>query len=514
MGEELLVTGGPDAIRGISAALNRGLLPNTFVAEGRPVHAERVSGTVAQSVDDDSPLPIRASVITGPMLANLLAHHTRLVMELPSGASREWTPPSGVLSAILARKEWDLDPLAGIIGMPIIRRDGTLLQQPGYDRQTGLFLAPKVALGPIDESPNAAEVEDARNFIFRDLLGDFEWKADADQANFVALLVTPFLRRFLRCLTPLGIISASMPGSGKSTLAGIIGQLAGQKTLPWAEDDAELRKAITSAFTVEAGVVTFDNLDEGTVINSAILANLLTNPVWSDRILGSTRVGSWANERLWLVTGNNLRVGGDIASRCVYVRLAPKNAHPEERTGFKIPNLDDWILRAPNQAKVIRALLTLILDWTRNGARRDTKLSSMRQFTEWAHGVGGFLAHHRVGGFLGNLDALREADEDDMRWSAFLAMWHKRHGSAFKKAAEIFADGAVDEIYGQAPIDRWEGAFITSPRGARPRSAVQLGQWLTGHDDRPHSDLRLQGVRDPHTKNQVWRVLVVGETQK
>jgi hypothetical protein len=37
-----------------------------------------------------------------------------------------------------------------------------------------------------------------------------------------------------------------------------------------------------------------------------------------------------------------------MATRTVLVRLNPNMPHPEERTGFAIPGLDDWILRPAN----------------------------------------------------------------------------------------------------------------------------------------------------------------------
>ena len=96
------------------------------------------------------------------------------------------------------------------------------------------------------------------------LLGDFEWEDTASLANYVALMVTPFLRRPLRALVPLAIVSASAPASGKSLLSALIGLLVGQQTVPWpADNDTELEKLITSTFTVESGAVIFDNLARG-----------------------------------------------------------------------------------------------------------------------------------------------------------------------------------------------------------------------------------------------------------
>lgn len=498
---KLHVNSNPDAIRKIRKALLDGTLPNVYATDGKAVHVERVSGTAAQAVDDDSPVPIKPSVLTRDLLAHLLAHHIDLQMIATNGLAQEWTPPRDVLGAVLSPAEWPgLDVLTGIVGMPVIRRDGTLLQEPGYDRATGLYLSPKVKLAPIPDVPSATEVAAAREFVLHRLLGDFEWHAKADKANYLGLLVTPFLRRYLRCLTPLGIVTATMPGSGKSILSGLIGLLAGQKTLPWADDDAELRKVITSAFTVEAGVVVWDNLEEGTVVDSPVLASLLTTLVWSDRPMSRTAIGSWPNERLWMVNGNNLRVGGDNASRSVLVRLSPNAPHPEERSDFTIPDLDKWILRPDNQAQTMRHLLVLLLDWLAAGAPRDHGIPSMRQFTPWATGVGGFLAHHDVPDFLTNVDDLRATDAHEEKWAAFLARWRQRFRNRKVRAREVFVSAQSDVVDG-VELDRWDGLFITDKRTGRPpKTHVQLGQWLAGHIGRYYGGLRLRSEYDSHTK--------------
>ena len=103
-----------------------------------------------------------ASEVRAPELAALLAEHTNTYRirsrKTESGGTEtyeeEITPPTAVLNAALAPKEWpDLRPLLGIVGAPVLRPDGTLLQQPGYDPATCLYLASKVPLEPVPEEP-------------------------------------------------------------------------------------------------------------------------------------------------------------------------------------------------------------------------------------------------------------------------------------------------------------------------------------------------------------------------
>ena len=189
-------------------------------------------------------------------------------------------------------------------------------------------------------------------------------------ANYLGLLVTPILRSYLRTLIPFGVVTSTMPGSGKTILTCGLGMLYGQRVLTWTNSDEELRKAITSVLADPVGTIIFDNLAEGTVIDSPVLARLITDRTWADRLLGGNKTAAFANDRVWTATGNNLRLGGDMRTRSVLVGLNPDMPRPEERTGFQIPHLDQWILAPANQRQVLWHLLVLVADWTRSGAPR------------------------------------------------------------------------------------------------------------------------------------------------
>lgn len=490
--QRLQIGSGPETIRVLKAALTDGLLPDTYVSAGSLVHMEAISGGLTPAADEDSPLPVSASVITPAGLAGLLAEHA-YVYRLrtrksdtgqPEMYEEEVTPPREILASVLAGKTWPgVPPLRGIIGAPVLRRDGTLLQKPGYDPQTGLYLASKVALPPVPDEPTPDQVHAARQFLLDRFLRDFPWAGAADRANYIALLATPILRHFTRSLIPFALIDATMPSSGKTILTAGPGMLYGQRVMPWPYTDEELRKSITAVLAEQVGVVIWDNLAEGTVIDSAVLAQLVTSGVWSDRQLGASRNIATVNDRLWMATGNNLQVGGDMASRTVRVHLDPNMPRPElrDQTAFGIPHLDQWITVPANQLTVLWHLLVLVLDWTRNGAPKAAGLS-MRQFTPWAQALGGFLAHHGIDGFLTNAADVREIDEDETRWRAFLTCWHDRHGSRPMTAAELRRDAEPIHL-GSDVNDPWDGQFITTHTGRLP-NPLQLGRLLTGQAGR------------------------------
>jgi hypothetical protein len=295
-----------------------------------------------------------------------------------------------------------------------------------------------------------------------------------------------------------------MPGSGKTILTCGLGMLYGQRVLTWTNSDEELRKAITSVLAEPVGTIIFDNLAEGTVIDSPVLARLITDRTWADRLLGGNKTAAFANDRVWTATGNNLRLGGDMRTRSVLVGLNPDMPRPEERTGFEIPHLDQWILFPANQRLVLWHLLVLVADWTRSSAPRRDGLT-MRQFTPWAEAVGGFLGHHGIPGFLANVETVRDIDEEESTWTAFFAQWRKVHGGKWltsndlRLSADIASDGAG------RPFDRWDGLFRTDARGY-PVSAKSLGRLLTGQIDRYRGSYVLRSEQDRHSKVRTWRV--------
>ena len=311
------------------------------------------------------------------------------------------------------------------------------------------------------------------------------------------------VRSYLRTLIPFGLVTSTTPSSGKTILTCGLGMLYGQRVLTWpGNDDAELRKSITSVLADPVGTIIFDNIAEGTVIDSPVLARLITDRTWADRMLGKNSTAAFTNDRVWTATGNNLRLGGDMRTRSVLVGLDPKRPRPEERNSseFTIRDLDQWILVPANQRIVLHHLLVLVADWTAQGAPRKNGLA-MRQFTPWAEALGGFLDHHGIEGFLANVETVRDIDDDEADWQAFFAKWrnvfkdNRVTSNVLRKSADIGLDG----------YDRWEGTFLTDSRGQLVTNK-SLGRLLTGQIGRYRGNYVLRSQTDSHTKIKQWWV--------
>src|SRR5947208_11539854 len=138
----------------------------------------------------------------------------------------------------------------------------------------------------------------------------------------------------------------------------------------------------------------------------------------------------------WIATGNNIRLGGDLASRCYRIRLDAKVSRPEKRKDFTIPDLASWIKE--HRAQLVSALLTLARAWYVAGKPKDESLPAMRTFTGWVNIVGGIMKHALVTGFLANLDELvAQSDEESTQWEAFLSTWVSRFGDTWVTTAQI-----------------------------------------------------------------------------
>lgn len=495
------ITFEPYAITGLTDLIGDGAIPETYVRNGALSQIVEVSGDVL--AEQESSLPLAVVDVSSDSLRRLLARHARLYKVRTTKDGDEIKTPSSpavaVAKAVLSETHWPkVRPLAGVVGAPVMRPDGTILQEQGYDDVTRLYYAPVRDLDPVPHLPTKTDIDRARGFLLDYVLADFPWGDAGSRANFIALLMTPLLRPFIGGLAPLGAISASAPGSGKTLLTDIPSKLFGATSRPWVQDDAELRKSITATLKTSSDpVVVFDNVGEFDSVDQPTLAKLLTSAAWSDRELGSSNQIGVPNDRLWLVTGNNVSFGGDIPSRTVLVVLDPRVPNPDLRTGFTIPDLGEWLEDADNLSTLLHHLLVLARAWVVAGA--PTSDRSMRNFRRWARSMAGFTEWLGVTGFMGNSDQLAEHDEEGAQWHAFLSTWSSKFGSQPKTCVELLKTTETGWGAFGPGEDPWEGAFLTKADGSKP-SARGLGKMLTGKAGRFYGEYAVRSVFDKKTK--------------
>lgn len=337
---QLDITNEAEAIEGLLSIMAAEQLPDFYKRSSGPCWVyedDQGNPLVRQLGTDNLRAYLAEHVITYQVVSDPLTDGTKEVRELVMPKT---------CGTILGRKDWPLLPLRGIVASPVVRPDGTLIQAPGYDKPTGLYLHPRVPLRRLAPQVTDESVERAKTIVLGQMLADFPFVDASDRAQYLGALLSPILRPYVPGPTPLLVITGTSQGSGKTLLKDAFGYVYGLAETPWPENDAELRKAITAKLW-DCGdpVIAMDNLPNGHIIKSPILSSLVTQANWSDRLLGSTSSVTIPNDRLWVLTGNNLRTGGDNARRTLWVRLDPNCPNPDQRDNFTVGDLRGWLVR-------------------------------------------------------------------------------------------------------------------------------------------------------------------------
>lgn len=313
--------------------------------------------------------------------------------------------------------------LKGVTGTPVIRRDGSILDTPGYDPASQLLYkpdSPTLSVPWVKDEPTADDIAAARA-VLEYLVIDYRFVDDNHRANYLGALMLPLLRALVPPPYKLLAIDAYAPGSGKTLLADVLrivhhgrrgGTPGGSFRSEWPKSE-EFSKWVTSVLMNGAGgVVQVDNVKA--TLAGGELEGLLTNDSYGGRVLGRSEEVHVPNDRLWVVTGNNLSIGGDMARRVLWVRIDPGEENPEQRSpdSFHEPRLADWAYE--HRGEIIHAVLTLARAWHVAGAELAPATSS-DSYARAISVVQGILKH---AGIVGTFDAVEErvssTDEDDI----------------------------------------------------------------------------------------------------
>ena len=401
--------------QGLSAMRRANAPPATFVR----------SGSLCRVVRDEDGQPA-VEYIDKVVMRARLADVAAFFSINKRGEHIGQNPPLYLAENILAQGAWDFPPLVGVARSPILRRDGTICTTPGYDADSRLYYCPDPGLvvPPIPDEPSVDEVQAAKDNLI-DLIGEFPFADAAGIPNALAILLTILMRAVIAGHVPLAIVDAPVQGTGKTlmvTALGIVavGTVSGE-SVPDRQNDDEWRKKITSVLLKGPPLVLLDNIPDNTTIDAPPLAALLTTHLWSDRLLGKNDNVQLPARSIWVATGNNLRVAGDMPRRCYTVRMDANSEKPWTRTGFRHADLEQYALS--NRGQMLASAFTLIRSWFAAG-KPQASVPAFGSFQEWTSTIGSVLAQVGIEGFLANIEDVRAVqDEDTLQWQAFFAVW-------------------------------------------------------------------------------------------
>ncbi len=386
------------------------------------------------------------------------------------------SPPLDIVRDVLSLGEWPFKPLEGVIESPTMRPDGSILRDAGYDSATRLFYqpAPDFVFPNIPDRPTREDV-DAALTLLHDVVVDFPFEDEASRDNALAAMLTPVARPMIAQAVPLAIADAPQQGTGKTLLAQVIGELAtGEIPEPSPAPDAaeEWRKTVTAQLSAGRAVIVLDNVTK--TLEDGSLAAVLTSTTWSDRLMGrNDRLIRLPARACWMVTGNNVRVGGDLVSRCYLIRLDAKTSRPQERDSFKHPQIETWV--KDNRGVLLGAALTLCRAW--HVAGRPAPTCPKSRYAEWRTVIGGILEYAGAKSFLGNLRHFQDtADTEGPAWEAFILKMAEVFNGQAATPAQIYARLAASDELAQCLPDDLTG-LLGEPEDqkAKNKFAQRLG---------------------------------------
>jgi hypothetical protein len=430
---------------------------------------------------------VSAEPLSQPTLKGLLDRHANFVTVKDDIVPAR--PPDDVIKDLLNLPTFPLPELRGIASAPLVLPGGHFLLANGYDPASGIYLACR-DLGAVRSDLPLAE---ARHWLLTELLGDFPFADAGSLAHTVALCLERLVRELISGPTPLYLIDAPERGTGKGLLAEVCAWLAlGEPAWVMAEpgDEAETRKRITSLLLEGRQMVLLDNVH---TIRSGVFAALLTTIAWEDRLLGVNKTVRVRNAATWLATGNNVGLSDEIVRRVVPIRLDAGVERPEERTGFRHPDLTSWTRQ--HRTELVSACLSLIRAWVDAGSPAGT--ATLGRFEGWATVMGGILAVAEIPGFLSNRERLHAVSDPETReWQRVCQLWAERFG-----LAPITASDLLDIVT--------ETNLLVDLRAGRSKLAAQqrLGHALQARVDRVFGPWRICAAEeDGRTGNHAYRL--------
>ena len=356
-------------------------------------------------------------------------------------------PPRDVVRDMLAHPAHPLPELTRITHAPVVVPGPRLLNVAGYDTESQTYYAqPECLVGlEVPARPSRDAVASARRFVLKELLGDFPLVADADRAHALCLLLLPFVRPVVTGPTPLHLVEKPKERTGAGLLVdALLFPATGEPTpvMTMGRNEDETRRILTAKLTGSPTAILIDNAME---LRSPALAAAITAPVWTDRVIGTSRDIRLAVECAWVATGINPVLSSEITGRTVRLRLDAQMDHPEERSTFRHPHLREWATE--ERCRLVQASLTLVQAWIAEGCRHGTAV--LGGFESWARVMGGLLDVAGVPGFLQDRPQLYAAsDGERAAWCHLIRQWNETFGDRPVGVGDLFSlvDGSRDPI--------------------------------------------------------------------
>lgn len=399
---------------------------------------------------------------------------------------------------LLARVgRWRFSEINGIHTAPIVQEDGSVLDTPGYDEATGLYL---ILPGKVEIGTTREEAEFAIKALCDDLLIDFPKVSQTDLAVMLSGLLTPLVRPVIDA-APAHCIRAHTPGTGKSYYLDCASMLAlGTKstglTLAQGDED-ENRKLLSAVAMTGTPVISIDNVNGE--IKGDFLCQLIERPSVQPRILGKSEAPRIQNVFCVYCNGNNMFVAGDLTRRVLLCNLDSGLERPETRR-FKN---DPVALIKTNREKYLGYALTIVRAYLASGER--VKVRAFNSFGRWSKMAREPIVWLGYSDPCDSIEAVRNDDPDRVAIQSLFAAWPKL--DVGYDAGQLIAASVVSSPTGPSDDTALRRALILVAGDNRDEIGKRkLGKYLSSIKKRPVDGRYLDVRQDSHLKTNTYHL--------
>ncbi len=489
----------PAAVRAAESAL---LAVGGMYQQGeRLVRIARLDSETDSGGVRRAPGSLIIAAVTQDWLSHVLARAADWETLDKHGESRAIDPPIPVARELLALAgEWRLPVLRGIVAAPTLRTDGSLLACEGYDARSGLF----ADFGGVEypPMPAAPSIEEARQALLTldDLLSECAFVGGAQSPSASAMraaIIAAAVRRALD-IAPALAVTARQASSGKTALVHIIARiLTGREAavIPLDQEAAEIGRRLLAVLMAGDQVVCLDNAVDP--VDSAALCAALTSGSYQDRIIRSSAMGRVSTAVTMVITGNGLRLVGDLTTRAVGCALDPGLDRPQER----VYQRDIAAFIAERRARLVQAALTIPLAYLAAGAPALPVRPS--RFHQWDRLVRYPLIWLECADPMETQVALEDADPEREKLRVLLWAWMGSCGERGVTVAALMRAASQKE-----GVVLRDALLSIGSDGAGRINALRIGNYLAERVGQVVDGLQVSDAgRDSHSKTRCYRVV-------
>lgn len=414
--------------------------------------------------------------------------------------------PRRVADAFLSRGNWPhLNQLAGFIEASTVTPDGRVIEQPGYDEDTGLFAAFEQTIRFTSPKlrPSRADAEKAK-LVLVELVDDFPVVDECDTSAMLAGIITALVRRILPA-APMVAITAPTPGTGKTLVAetfAIIATGRRASVLSLGHDDAEAEKRLAGVLLAGDACILLDNIERP--LKGDLLCQVTTQQFVRLRPLGASGMVSIPTHALMVATGNNLSIVGDLKRRVVLIRMDAKQERPEQRT-FTRDHLEYVFER---RGELIRAALEIVAAYIEAGSPAIDGLHPLGGFELWDKMVRRPLVWLGMADPLKAAEGLRQQDPDLEAMRMLFESWLAAFPKGEATAAEVVSASLSSLGFSDTLTRTYPGLYDAMQMVCAEKiNSRRLAYWLRSHRDRIVDGMRLEQLGMNETKTTRWRVV-------